>query len=51
MRESEKGMNVGFTEQVFSLSLLRAARELYEDVVDYCVSEFEVAKITFVGKA
>lgn len=40
MKESEKGMKAGFIEQVFSLSLLRAACDLYEDVLDCCVSEF-----------
>lgn len=40
MREPEEGRNVGFSGQIFLLSLLRAVCDMYEDVVDWCVSEF-----------
>lgn len=40
MREPEKGRKVGFIEQIFLLSLLRAVCDIYEDVIDWCVSEF-----------
>lgn len=40
MRESEKGRKPGFIEQIFLLSLLRAVCDIYEDAIDWCVSEF-----------
>lgn len=40
MREPEKGKNVVFIEQIFLLSLLRTVCDMYEDVEDWCVSEF-----------
>ena len=40
MRKPAKGRNVDFIEQVFLLSLLRAVCDVYEDAVDWCVSEF-----------
>lgn len=37
MREPEKGRKVGFIEQIFLFSLLRAVCDIYEDVTDWRV--------------